>query len=83
VNKKKGGRDTPLIVYVYCPATTAHVSYVPELPAVPYAKRKFFVVDATAEALPVLPVSEGEMRVSVPLQIPAPATAVGTAILFN
>ena len=56
----------PLMCYVYCPATTAQVSTTPELPTVLYAKRKFFVVDATADAEPDPLVSEGDIRVSVP-----------------
>ena len=55
---------------------------MPEDPAVPYAKRKFLVVEATAEGVPDPLVSEGESLVCVPLQIPAPPTAVGTAIIF-
>ena len=56
----------PLVCYVYCPATTAQVSVVPDDPTVGYAKRKFFVVEATPEALPDPLVSEGDIRVSVP-----------------
>ena len=56
----------PLLSYVYCPATTAHVSTTPELPTVEYARRKFFVVEATADAEPDPLVSEGDIRVSVP-----------------
>ena len=42
------------------------MSTTPELPTVFYAKRKFFVVDATADAEPDPLVSEGDIRVSVP-----------------
>tara|TARA_B100000700_G_scaffold233194_1_gene258329 strand:- start:507 stop:716 length:210 start_codon:yes stop_codon:yes gene_type:complete len=69
---------------VYCPATTAHVSTTPELPTVEYARRKFLVVDATADALPDPLVSEGEIRVSVPApQEPYSPTAEGAAIIFS
>ena len=68
--------------YVYCPATTAQVSVVPDVPTVPYAKRKFFVVEATfALTVPLVP--EGEIRVSVPApQEPYSPTAEGAAIVF-
>ena len=52
--------------YVYCAATTAQVSVTPDDPTVAYAKRKFFVVEATPDALPDPLVSDGEIRVSVP-----------------
>ena len=69
---------------MYCPATTAHVSTTPELPTVEYARRKFLVVDATAEALPDPLVSDGEIRVSVPApHDPYSPTAVGAAIIFS
>ena len=58
------------------------MSRTPDPPTVLYAKRKFLVVEATAEGVPDPLVSEGEIRVCVPLQIPAPATAVGTAIVL-
>jgi len=60
----------PLNNYVYCPATTAHVSSTPDPPTVEYARRKFLVVEATPDALPDPLVSDGEMRVCVPLQTP-------------
>jgi hypothetical protein len=47
-----------------------------------YAKRKFFVVDATADADPDPLVSEGDIRVCVPLHTPYSPTAVGTAIIL-
>ena len=83
MNKKKGSRSPPL-GYVYCPATTAHVSNTPELPTVEYARRKFLVVEATADAEPDPLVSDGEIRVSVPApHDPYSPTAEGAAIIFN
>jgi len=68
---------------VYCAATVAHVSVTPELPTVEYARRKFLVVDATADALPDPLVSDGDIRVSVPApQDPYSPTADGAAIIF-
>ena len=69
---------------MYCPETTAHASTTPELPTVEYARRKFLVVEATAEAEPDPLVSEGEIRVSVPApQEPYSPTAEGAAIIFS
>ena len=72
----------PLLSYVYCAATTAHVSSTPDPPTVEYARRKFLVVEATADAEPDPLVSEGEIRVCVPLHTPYSPTAVGTAIVL-
>ena len=60
------------------------MSRTPEPPTVLYAKRKFLVVEATAEGVPDPLVSEGEIRVSVPApQDPYSPTAEGAAIIFN
>ena len=49
-----------------------------------YARRKFLVVEATAEGVPDPLVSEGDIRVSVPApQEPYSPTAEGAAIIFN
>ena len=59
------------------------MSLTPEPPTVLYAKRKFFVVDATADALPDPLVSEGDIRVSVPApHTPYSPTAEGAAIIL-
>jgi hypothetical protein len=48
-----------------------------------YAKRKFFVVEATADAEPDPLVSEGDIRVSVPApHTPYSPTAEGAAIIL-
>ena len=74
----------PLLSYVYCAATTAQVSVTPDDPTVAYAKRKFFVVEATPDALPDPLVSDGDIRVSVPApHDPYSPTAVGAAIIFS
>ena len=73
----------PLLSYVYCAATTAQVSVTPDDPTVAYAKRKFFVVEATADAEPDPLVSEGDIRVSVPApHTPYSPTAEGAAIIL-
>ena len=83
MNKKREVVIPPLLSYVYCPATTAHVSSTPDPPTVEYARRKFLVVEATADAEPDPLVSEGEIRVSVPApQEPYSPTAEGAAIIF-
>jgi hypothetical protein len=60
------------------------VSNTPPPPTVEYARRKFLVVEATADAEPDPLVSEGEIRVSVPApHTPLSPTAVGAAIIFS
>ena len=74
----------PLLSYVYCAATTAQVSVTPDDPTVAYAKRKFLVVEATAEGVADPLVIDGEIRVSVPApHDPYSPTAVGAAIIFS
>ena len=41
MNKKREVVKPPFVCYVYCPATTAQVSFVPDPPTVAYAKRNF------------------------------------------
>ena len=49
-----------------------------------YARRKFLVVEATAEGVPDPLVSDGDIRVSVPApQEPYSPTAEGAAIIFS